>query len=306
MTNGIRSAGALPWRHALLALAVVAVWGTNFAVIRVALDDLPPLLFATLRFFFALVPMVFFLRRPKVSWKALAAYGMAIGFGQFGLLYIAMDGHISPGLASLVLQSQVFFTIGLAMALGGERVKGFQILALLLAVAGFAVIITHTDGTTTPLGLALGLAAAVSWAIGNHIAKASGVTDMIGFVVWSSLFAIPPLFIVSLIFEGPAAIGNAITTAGPEAWVAVIWQSAGNTMFGYAAWGWLLARHPAATIAPSAMLVPIFGMGASAALLGEAMPGWKIGAAALVMGGLALNLLWPVATQHVPWRRGAG
>lgn len=284
----------LPWRHALLALAVVAIWGTNFVVIRVALDDFPPLLFATLRFLFALLPAAFFLRRPAVPWRMLAGYGGLIGFGQFGLLYIAMHGHISPGLASLVVQAQVFFTIGLAMRWSGERVRPYQWLALLLATAGIGVILLHTDGTTTQLGLGLVLIAAMSWAGGNHIAKASGATNMLAFVVWASLFSIPPLLAGSLIAEGWPAMRAALIHAGPEAWAAVLWQTIGNTLFGYAAWGWLLARHPAATITPTALLVPVFGMSASALLLGEPLPAWKLIAAALVMGGLAVNLLWPL------------
>jgi O-acetylserine/cysteine efflux transporter len=301
-------AAGLPWTHMLLALAVVAVWGTNFVVIRVALDHLPPLLFATLRFVFALLPAAFFIKRPAVAWKWLAAYGVLIGFGQFGLLYIAMRGHISPGLASLVVQAQVFFTIGLAMYFTGERVRPFQILALALATAGIAVILTHADGTTTALGLFLVLVAAVCWAGGNHCARMAGTDDMLAFVVWASLFSVPPLLLGSLIMEGPAAMLAGVERADAVTWAAVLWQSVGNTLFGYAAWGWLLGRHPAATITPTALLVPVFGMGASALLLGESLPGWKLLAAALVMGGLAINVLWPMAGRFpgLPWRRGAG
>ena len=297
------TSGRIPPLHLLLALAVVAVWGTNFVVIRVALDDLPPLLFAALRFTFAFLPAALFIRRPDVRWQALAAYGVLIGFGQFGLLYIAMRSDISPGLASLVVQSQVFFTIGLAMYFARERLRPFQIAALLLATAGIGVILAHTDGSTTPLGLVLVLAAAVSWAIGNHVARTSGVSDMLGFVVWSSLFSVPPLIIGSLLFEGPASIGAALARADTATWAAVLWQSVGNTLFGYAAWGWLLARHPAATITPSALLVPVFGMASSAILLNEGLPGWKLLAATLVMGGLAVNILWPLAAPHILRRR---
>ncbi|KQP33901.1 hypothetical protein ASF49_08595 [Methylobacterium sp. Leaf104] len=285
--------GTLPLRDVLLALAVVAVWGTNFVVIRIGLDHLPPLLFAALRFVLAALPGVWLLRRPAVPWRNLASYGLLIGAGQFGLLFIAMRGQISPGLASLVIQIQVFFTIGLSMRLTGERVPGHQWAALGLAAAGLAVIALHTDATTTPLGLGLVVCAAASWAGGNMAAKRSGARSMLPYVVWASLFSAPPLLAASFALEGWEAIRDGLLRADRATWAAVAWQSVGNTMFGYAVWGWLLSRHPAALITPMALLVPLFGMGASALWLGEPLPPWKLGAAGLVLGGLALGLLYP-------------
>lgn len=280
-------------RPFLLALAVVAVWGTNFVVIRLGLDALPPLLFAALRFTFAALPLVFFVKRPAVPWRDLATYGVLIGVGQFGLLFIAIDGFIAPGLASLVVQTQVVFTIALAMRSTGERPAPVQWAALALAVSGLAVIPGHTGGTTTPLGVALVIGAAFSWSLGNMVQRRAGRVDMLGFVAWSSLFAVPPLFALALLFEGAPAITTALAAAGPGVWAAVVWQSVGNTMFGYGAWGWLLARYPAASVAPMSLLVPVFGMGAAALWLGEPLPGWKLVAAALIIGGLAVNLFGP-------------
>lgn len=289
----------LPWPHVLLALAVVAVWGTNFVVIRIGLDHLPPLTFAALRFTFALLPAVFFLKKPDVPWSNLAAYGVLIGAGQFGVLYIAMNGFISPGLASLVVQTQVFFTIGLAMWLAKEKVRTFQLVALGLAAVGLVVIVAHTDASVTPLGLALVLVAAASWAGGNAFSKAAGKVNMLAYVVWASIFSVPPLLILSVAVEGPQAIIQGVQAADAATWAAVLWQSAGNTLFGYAAWGWLLSRHPAATITPMAMLVPVFGMGASAVFLHESLPAWKIMAAGLVMSGLAINIFWPALERRL-------
>ena len=283
----------LPHRHLLLALAVVAVWGTNFVVIKVALGHLPPLLFAALRFTFALLPAALFVKRPAAPWRALAAYGVLIGLGQFGVLYIAMNGFISPGLASLVVQTQVVFTIGLALRLTGERVAAFQVVALALAAAGLLIIGLNAGADSTPLGLVLVLIAAASWAGGNMVTRAYPSVNMLAFVVWASLFSIPPLVVLAVTFEGWPAIVAGVRDATPVTWAAVLWQSVGNTLFGYAAWGWLLARHPAATIAPMALLVPVFGIGASVVLLGEHLQSWKIAAAALVLIGLALNTLWP-------------
>jgi len=282
---------ALPWRHALLAFAVVAVWGTNFAVIKAALTHLPPFTFAALRFLLAFLPAAFFLKRPNVPWRNLAAYGVLIGVGQFGVLYFAMDGQISPGLASLVVQSQVFFTIGLAIWFRGERLNLRQGLALVLAAAGLALILVNVDAVTTPTGLALVLFAALSWALGNMVQRATPEAPSLAFVVWASLFSVPPLLLLALIFEGAPVMIAAVTTMTPAVWAELLYQSFGNTLFGYAVWGWLLARHPAAVVSPWALLVPVFGLTASALALGEPLPPWKLAAAALVIGGLALNTL---------------
>jgi O-acetylserine/cysteine efflux transporter len=281
----------LPAGHLLLALAVVAVWGSNFVVIKWALAVMPPFLLGFLRFAIALVPALLFVPRPAVRWPLLAAYGALIGAGQFGLLYLAIDGHIAPGLASLVIQTQVFFTIGLAMWADGERLRPVQALALALAVLGVVLIGVNTGGEVSALGLGLVLLAALSWAGGNQVARRMGRVDMLGVVVWSSAFALPPLALLTLLAEGPARIGAALAAADAATWAAVAWQAVGNTLFGYAAWGWLLARHPAGTIAPMALGVPVFGMASAAWWLAEPLPAWKLGAASLVIGGLVLNLL---------------
>jgi len=292
---------SLPLRHALLALAVTAVWGSNFVVIHIGLTHLPPLLFASLRFLCSLLPAVLILKRPAVPWRNLAGYGLLVGGGQFGVLYIAMNGLVTPGLASLVIQTQVFFTIGLAMAISGERVRPFQIAALLITVAGLAIILVHTDGATTPLGMVLVLIAAAAWAGSNIVVRATPAADMLAYVVWASLFSLPPLLALSLAFEGWPAIRDGLIQADAATWGAVLWQAVGNTLFGFATWSWLLARHPVATVAPMALLVPVFGIGTSVLWLGEPLQDWKLTAAGLVMAGLALNLLWPrLAGRRAP------
>jgi O-acetylserine/cysteine efflux transporter len=165
--------------------------------------------------------------------------------------------------------------------------------ALALAAAGIAIIVTHTDGFTTPLGLSLVLLAALSWAGGNVVAMASGRVNMLAYVVWASLFSVPPLALLSLWMEGLPAIAHALHQAHARTWAAVLYQSAGNTMFGYASWGWLLARYPTATIAPASLLVPVFGIAASIYWLAEPAPAWKLAAGLLILSGLALNVLWP-------------
>jgi len=284
----------LPLSHLFLALAIVAVWGTNFVVIKISLESFPPFLFAALRYFFALLPVVFFVPKPKVSWRNLCAYGLATGVGQFGVMYFAIDGQISPGLASLVIQTQVFFTIGFAMFFAKEGLKLYQAVAVAVAMIGLVIIALHTDASTTFLGLALVVFAGLSWGAANTVSRSAGSINMLSYVVWASAFSFPPLFLISLIFEGGWEHINSVMALAPlGAWLGVLWQSWGNTLFGYAAWGWLLSKHPAALVAPTPLLVPIFGMGASAYFLSEPLPSWKILAAGLVIAGLVVNLFWP-------------
>ncbi|MBC8021782.1 MAG: EamA family transporter, partial [Burkholderiales bacterium] len=194
--------------HLLLALAVMAIWGTNFVVIEWGLREFPPLLFACLRFFFSAVPAIFFLRRPATPWRYLAGYGVLLGAGQFGLLFLAMNGHISPGLASLIVQMQVVFTIALSVAMFRERVPVTAIVGTALAVAGLATVGAHFDATITPTGLVLILCAAFCWACANVVVKVAARRgppfNMLAFIVWSSVFAVPPLLALSFAFEDVA------------------------------------------------------------------------------------------------------
>jgi O-acetylserine/cysteine efflux transporter len=280
--------GALPGSHALLALVVVAVWGTNFVVIKAALAHFSPLWLAALRFSLAALPL-FWLPKPAVSWRLLAAYGLLIGVGQFGALFVAMRDDITPALASLMVQSQVFFTLLLAWALRGQSLKRVQGVALLLACAGVVFIGSQLNAAATPLGVGLVLTAGFCWGSANVVNQLVGKVDMLAFMVWTSAFAAPALGVLALGFEGPQQLVLGAQHAGWGGWLAVVWQALGNTLFGYGVWGWLLARHPAGDVVPMALLVPVIGFSSSAWFLGEALPAWKIQGALLVMAGLLVN-----------------
>lgn len=267
-------------------------------VIRLGLEGMPPFAFATLRFVFSALPWIFFIKRPPVAWSKLALYGLLLGTGQFGLLYLAVGNaahsFISPGLASLVIQCQVFFTIGLSMLFMRERLHRYQFVALALGIAGIVVIGSHVDATVTIAGLSLVLLAAFAWACANLVARSAGKVNMLAFIVWSSVFAVPPLLAISLALEGWSTVYYSITHMSTTVIASVLWQALGNTLFGYAAWNWLLSRYSAAAVTPNALLVPIFGMSASALALGEPLQLWKLLAALLVISGLAINVLWPM------------
>ena len=281
--------------HLMLAVLATAIWGTNFVIIKWGLSVFPPLLFATLRFAASAIPWILFVRRPPLPWRFFMVFGTLLGAGQFGLLFLALRHDIAPGIASLIMQSQVFFTIAISATFLRERVATRQVLALLLATSGIALIgwrtIEGTDATVTGTGFLLVLGAAFSWSLSNQVARRAGRVNMLGFMVWSSLFSVPPLLLLSLVFEDWYQVPGILARASPAAWAVVAWQAVGNTLIGFGVWNWLVARYAAATVTPIALLIPVFGMSSAALFLGEPLPPWKLTAAGLVMGGLALNVL---------------
>ena len=293
----------MPATHFLLALSVVFVWGTSFVVIRLGLDGMSPLWLATLRMALCCFPWVLFIPRPAAPWRKIALFGALLGLGQFGLLFLAMRKDISPGLASLVIQSQVFFTLGLSLVILGERLRMDQLAGLLLAVGGLGVIALNLDASVTLLGVGMVLGVAFFWACANLLVKSLGPVNMLHFMVWSCLLGLPLMVALAWAVEGPQALVVGLQHAGWVVWGSVLWQALGNTLFGYGVWNWLMARHPAATVSPLGLMVPIVGMATSALALGEALPGWKLGAAALVLCGLAVIICWPLL--QTAWRREA-
>jgi len=295
----------LSLRDLCIVLAVVTIWGIAFVPIRWALDVVPPFALAALRFLFAAIPAIFFIRRPKVGSGTLVAYGFAIGVFQFGLLFLGMRLGMPAGLSSLVIQVQVFFTIGLAAWWLHDRLTRHGLIGAGIAAAGIVMLGTQkvAEGATSTLaGFLLVIGAALAWAAGNIIAKrAAGRADvdMLGMVVWASLAAPLPLFAASFLFEGGASVVPGIVHMGWQPWACVLFMSYLPTLYCLANWNRLLHRYPTAAIAPFALLIPVSGLVGGALFLGETLAPLQFVGAALVLAGLAWNVLGPQAREWI-------
>ncbi|HET7097928.1 MAG TPA: EamA family transporter [Casimicrobiaceae bacterium] len=283
-------------RDLALTLAVVAVWGYTFVPIKVALAEVPPFTLAALRFFLAALPMVFFVRRPEMPLRGVIAYGFAIGVCQFGLLFLGIKLGMPAGLSSLVIQVQVFFTIGLAVAFTGDHLRRHNLVGAAIAVVGMIVLALYkiASGLTgTMIGFALVVAAAFAWAAGNIIAKrAAGEhgADMFALTVWSSLVPPLPLLAIGLAFEGGAETPRIVAAMSPLAWGCVLVMSYGATLFGFGSWNALLHRYPTSLISPFALLIPVSGIASGALFLGESLSPTQMAGVALVFVGLVVNV----------------
>jgi O-acetylserine/cysteine efflux transporter len=281
----------VPARDALLAVLVAVVWGVNFVVIDWGLGDMPPLVLAGLRFVVVLVPAIFLVPRPPVPWTTLAASATFLSVGQFGLLYTSMAAGMPAGLASLVLQAQVIFTVVFAAAYLHERPGWVQVGGIALGAAGLVVVGVGRSAATPLAGLLLCVAAALSWATGNIVTRRAGVPSGLSMVVWSALFVPVPMFALALAVDGPAEVGHALTHVTATTVLATLYTAYLASVLGFGVWNSLLARHPAASVVPFTLLVPPVGM-ASAWLLQHERPGpWELAGGGVLLAGVAVTVL---------------
>ncbi len=278
-------------RDLVLAVAVTATWGVNFVVIDAGLDRFPPLLFSALRFALVAFPAVLFVGRPPVAWRWIVAVALALGVAKFSMLFAGMAAGMPAGLSSLVLQGQAVFTIGFAALLLGERPGRRQLAGVALATLGITVVAARL-GPDRPAGaFALVVGAAVAWGLSNVATRRAAPADMLRFMVWVSAVAAPPLAVLSLLVEGPATDLAALRATDLTGAAVVVFVAGVSTLAGFGAWGALIRRYGASTVAPFSMLVPFFGMGSAAVLLGEALHPGDLAGGALVVGGVLLGAL---------------
>jgi O-acetylserine/cysteine efflux transporter len=282
---------SMPLKSALLAVLVAVIWGANFTVIDEGLDGMPPLLFVAIRFLVVLLPAVFLVPRPAVPWRTIALVGLLLCVGQFGLLYTALAVGLPAGLASLLVQAQVMFTVLFASIRLRERPTAPQVTGIAVGTAGLLVVAFGRQAGTPLLGVVLALAGAISWASGNIVSRRAAVASGLSLTVWSALVVPAPLFALSLIVDGPAEVSHALTHLTLANVLSTAYTAIGASLIGYGIWNTLLARHPAAAVVPFTLLVPPVGMLTAWLVQGERPGPFELLGGALLLVGVAVTAL---------------
>ncbi|MBN9229363.1 MAG: EamA family transporter [Legionella sp.] len=283
----------MPISHLLLALAVVVVWGMNFLFVSVGLTEIPPFLLCGLRFALASIPAILFIKRPQSAFHWVVVYGLVMFGLQFAFLFLGMSLGMPPGIASVLIQTQVFFSMFFAVIFLREQPKWGQIIGALVSFSGIALVARHTDQDISLIGFFSILAAAATWGLGNLITKKlkGDRKSMLGLISWGSFAAAIPMLLLSFVVEGQhqwIETAHRISWKGIGALCYIVYAS---TWVGYGLWNWLLARYPVGMVAPFTLLVPVVAMVGSVIFLGEAFYLWKLVAGLLVMSGLCINVL---------------
>jgi O-acetylserine/cysteine efflux transporter len=274
----------------LLALLISFVWGFNFIIVKIGLEQIPPLTLCALRFLMASLPAVFFIPKPDVSWKYIIAYGLMTFALQFSLLFLGMSAGVAPGVAALILQLQVFFAIFFAYLFMQQTINRWQLIGAVISFLGIFILAWHHDKDCSLLGFTLILGAAISWGLGTIISAKLKNINMLSLVVWSSFVAVFPLFGMALLYENPIPILLHPNQLSTNSVIALVYITYLSTYFGYGYWSWLLSKYPIASIAPFALLAPIVAMIFSALIVHESIGLWKGVASLFVVAGLCLNI----------------
>ncbi|KTC85695.1 MULTISPECIES: EamA family transporter [Legionella] len=276
--------------HLFLVLLVVVVWGLNFLFVKLALEDISPIFLCCLRFILASIPAIFFVKRPAVPFRVIALYGLVMFALQFSFLFVGMSVGMTPGIGSIIMQTQVFFSMFFAVILLGERTSVWQILGAIISFSGIGLVATHFDKNVSLLGSLCILIAAATWGIGNLITKKIHHINMMALVVWGSFVAWFPLLLLSLIIEGPNAIIASLQHLTWKSTSSLFYIVYISTWVGYGVWNWLVSRYPVSLIVPFTLLIPVVGVLGSVLFLDEPFYLWKLEAGLLVISGLFINI----------------
>ncbi|PRA33189.1 EamA family transporter [Pseudomonas poae] len=277
-------------KHLLLAVLVTLVWGVNFPITKLGLRAIDPFVLTGIRFALAALPLVFFIKRPAVKFSYVAAYGFIFGLGMWGVINYGIQVGVSPGIASLIIQLSVFFTMGWGFLLFKEKIRGAQMLGAVLALIGLAGIISTQEGNHAVLGVMLIVLSAVAWSVGNVIIKKSGVKEIFSFMVWASLIPPIPLFLTAWMMHGSAAFEGLQASLDLTAVLSILFQVYLATHFAYWGWNSLLKLYPVSTVAPLSLLIPVFGITSSMLILGERVSTPNLISIGIIIAGLAVGL----------------
>lgn len=287
-------------QHVIIAVFVAAIWGFNFAVVKAGLTELPPFMYGAGRFVIALIPIVFYLKKPDVPWRIIGGIGLTLGFLKFGLMFTGMHLGMSSGLSSLILQSQVFFTVALSMLIFRTSITPHQVLGMLVAFVGIGMIAWEMHAQSSMLGFLMLIGAAISWAISNVLYRKAGDVDMFALTIWTCVIPPIPMLACALHMDGPGVIQETVNSLSWYGFWCLVFTACASTWVGSTLWGVLLKNYDATTVAPYSLLVPVFGFTFAWLIHEEALTMPIIIACSLVFLGLIINQ-WPDKFPILKW-----
>jgi drug/metabolite transporter (DMT)-like permease len=258
-------------RGAYIALAVLTVlWGTNWVAMKLALASAHPVIFNIERTWVAVAALfcaLVVLRRPLLpaSWVAVAVTGFFQTAVNMGSTTMAVAGG-GAGRAAVLVFTMPFWTALLAWPVLGERVRGLQWPALILALAGLTLVVEPWHWQGDIRSKAWAVLSGFGWAAGTVAMKYFQRTrafDMLNFIAWQMLLGLLPLSLIPIFLPLPDTDWSA-TYVG-----LLLWTGALNSGFGFVLWIGILRFLTAGTASLNMLAIPVIALLSSMAVFGE-------------------------------------
>ncbi len=276
-------------RDTLLALSVPILWSLGFTFSKAGLTELPPLLLMGLRFSLAALVLVWFVPRPTGKYLDIFMIAVVSATLQYGLTFYGLS-MIDASLAIIVVQLEVPFGVLLAAILLREQPGLARVVGIALAMFGIAVIAGQPKLENQLFPMLLTASGALVWAFGQIMVKRlGGQVAAFTLIAWVGVFAGPQMLIASLFIESGQI--EAMRSATWVGWGTVLYLALIMTALGYGIWYSVLGRNPVSKVMPVLLLLPVFVVLESIAILGERPSLLVLLGGIVVLEGIAVILL---------------
>jgi len=279
---------------ALLGLLTL-VWGTNWPLFRIALDELPVWSFRTMVLSAAIVVLTAILLArgesfavPKDKWWPLMA-ASAMNIGVWNIATSLAVLYVPSGHASVLAYTMPLWVAVIGFAVFGQKLTGRLLAAILIGAAAVVALMAPNfrDYAQAPLGLFFGLLAGFCWAVGTFVVKRTSWPGMgLSLTFWQVLLAFPPIALGAFIIDG-------LPTHWPstKALAATIYTGAIPMALGTATWFALVKLLPAQVAALSSIAIPIVAIVSGILILHEPLSALQTAAIASTVISLWLALV---------------
>lgn len=277
----------MPLRDLLLGLTVIALWALNIIVIKLGVEEIPPLLLMTLRFTLVAALLVPLNPVSRYHLPFLLLLSVTFGTMHFALLFIGL-GQAEAGTGAILVQMGTPFATLLAVIFLKEVLDARRLTGLVMSFAG-VVVLAGGPTLPSPLPLILLLLSAMGWAISQLMIKRGPSIPPLALAGWIALFAVPQVALGSWLFEHDQ--WQALASAGLVGWGAVAYTAIMSSIVAYGLWYGLLRRHPVNKVVPMTLLVPVLAVVLGVVLLDDGLGIHKITGGGLVVAGVGLIIL---------------
>ena len=276
--------------HLCLAVAVMLVWGCSFVVAKLAITEMPPMLFMGIRYVMTGVLLLPFMLRERSRLWQVFGISVTLGFLHFACGFTGLLG-VDAAISVMLMQTQVPFAALLAVLFFGEKIGWQGGFGMLGAFVGVFLLAGGPQTASAPISAGLIVVAAFLWAVSAIQVKRLGVMDPLALNGWVAVFAAPQMLIASFLLE--SGHGAALERIGPSVWFGFAYLILAVTVFGYGVWYWLLQRYEVNRALPLTLLTPVFGFLAGVWFLNESAEFTRLFGAIIVLFGVSAIVLQP-------------